>query len=273
MGLPVVKREFRGISRRAQRLLKLPEGVNVDFKRDLSGIKGRSLVSFANSSQGGAILIGVDEFTHADGVQRGQVVGCPVDDSARMGIINKATGCIPSVEIEIFVENLSSCPFLRIEIPSGRNKPYSTPRGEYTVRADGRGRAMFPEELLNIFMDREGEQFISRFRNAVYQLENKIGFINEALNDGLDRVGGHISGLDQQIQNTLENMESSTRSLEQNSVELLQVLREANQYIEQLRQLVTQNDSHENAEAVVRLQQTVKLLARLLKRNARKTDT
>ena len=90
-----VKREYKQISQRAKSLLSKPEGVDVDFKREINGIKSRDLVSFANSPQGGAILVGVDEYTNKNGLQRGQVVGCDVDDSARLSLINKATDCYP----------------------------------------------------------------------------------------------------------------------------------------------------------------------------------
>ena len=148
-----VKREYKRISRRAKSLLAKPEGVDVDFKREINGIKSRDLVSFANSPQGGAILVGVDEYTNIDGLQRGQVVGCDVDDSARLSLINKATDCYPIVDIELVVENISNKPFFRIEIPSGSKRPYCTQRGEYAIRADARSRALYPEELLAMFME------------------------------------------------------------------------------------------------------------------------
>lgn len=227
-------REYRGISQRCNRLLKMPEGVNVDFKRDLAGIKTRTLVAFANSPQGGAVLVGVDEYTSGAGVQRGRIVGCAVDDAARMSVINKATDCIPNLDIEVYVENLARLPFLRIEIPSGHNKPYCTQRGEYAVRTDGRIRALFPDELLTIFVDREGEQFLSRFRNAVYQLENQVGLVNEALNSGILTVSDRLGHLDQQIRNILggSNQSAPEVTLEELRAEM-RLLREA---IEQQRQ-------------------------------------
>jgi len=228
------QREFRGISQRCHQLLKMPEGVNVDFKRDLSGIKTRTLVAFANSPQGGAVLVGVDEYTTGDGVQRGCVVGCPVDDGARMNVINKATDCIPNLDIEVYVENVARQPFLRIEIPSGHNKPYCTQRGEYAVRTDGRIRALFPDELLAIFMDREGEQFLSRFRNAVYQLENQVGLVNEALNEGILGVSDRLGHLDQQIRDILGT--SGRRSPEVTLAELRNEMRSLRQAINQLQQ-------------------------------------
>ncbi len=237
-----MKREFRGITRRSRELLALPEGVNVDFKRDLAGLKSRTLVSFANSAAGGTVLVGVEEYTSQDGLQRGRVFGCPVDDQARMIVINKATDCIPNIHLQLFIENLAQKPFLRIEIPSGQHKPYCTQRGEYAVRTDGRSRALYPEELLAIFMDREGEQFIGRFRNAVYQLESQVSTINDSLNTGLLKVSSHLSSLDGQVQNTLSNIYRISTDVEHNSRDLLSVLSESNRYIKHLEVLLAALD-------------------------------
>ena len=76
-----MKREYRGLSKRTQRLLAMPEGIDVDFKRDVTGVHGSDLVAFANSLRGGTLLIGIDEYTTEDGVQRGQICGCDVDDN------------------------------------------------------------------------------------------------------------------------------------------------------------------------------------------------
>jgi hypothetical protein len=252
-----MKKEFQGISRRSHRLLTMPEGVNVDFKRDLNGLKSRALVSFANTAIGGTILVGVEEYTTEAGVQRGRIFGCPVDDAARLSIINKATDCIPNVHIDVYVENLSRIPFLRIEIPSGRNKPYCTQRGEYAIRADGRGRALYPDELLAIFMDREGEQFISRFRNAVYQLENKVGTINEALNGGMLNVSTHLGSLDEQVRSTLSRVHFISEGVEQNSEDLLQVLHESSGYIHKLEQLLAHSDSSAHKESIDQLRDRI----------------
>ncbi|WP_324768716.1 ATP-binding protein [Pokkaliibacter plantistimulans] len=198
---PLSRREFRGISRRARHLLSMPEGSGVDFKRDLSGIKSHLLVAFANSAEGGALLVGVEEYTTTSGVQRGRVVGCPVDDDARLLILNKASDCIPNIDIQIYVENLSTRPFLRIEIPSGKHKPYCTQKGEYTTRTDARTRALYPDELLNLFMDREGELFLSRFREAATRLEQTLQGISYSLGQDLPDISTHLISLDQQLLN------------------------------------------------------------------------
>lgn len=230
-----MQREYRRLSQHTRHLLSLPEGLNVDFKRETQAVKASDLVAFANTALGGTLLIGIDEYTTEDGVQRGRVVGCEVDDKARLTLVNKATGCIPNVDIHIFTENLSaSRPIFRVEIPPGQNKPYCTQRGEYSIRTDGRNRAMLPEELLAIFMEREGEQFLSRFRHAVQQLEHQLGSVSHALSDGMLGVSERLHELDHQLQRTLSRIEQLTDSNKKRSRNLMQALRQSQDGIVQL---------------------------------------
>ena len=166
-----LQREYKRLSRRTRLLLSQAEGRDVDFKVSPVGVKHKTLIAFANSVSGGAILIGVEEFTSGDGVQRGRIVGCDVSDSARLQIQNKALSSVPPINIQIFTENLSQRPILRVEVPSGPNKPYCSQAGEYAIRSDNRNRALQPNELLQLFMERESEQFLSRFKTAVGKLE------------------------------------------------------------------------------------------------------
>ncbi|MBN1006831.1 helix-turn-helix domain-containing protein [Amphritea pacifica] len=237
-----VKREYQQISQRARSLLAKPEGVDVDFKREINGIKSRDLVSFSNSSQGGAILVGVDEYTNKAGLQRGRVVGCDVDDSARLSLINKATDCYPIVDIELVVENISNKPFFRIEIPPGGKRPYCTQRGEYAIRADARSRALYPEELLAMFMDREGELFLTRFREAVAQLEQRLGQMDHAFGSGMEQLVIHLDELDSQVRRTLTRVDQMTDSAKKRSRNMLQALRDSQDSIAGLEALlVAQN--------------------------------
>jgi hypothetical protein len=73
-------REFQNISQRAALRLSREEGFDVDLKRSLSGLESDDLVSFANSKNGGTILIGVDEAEDDKGRQKAVVVGCQVGD-------------------------------------------------------------------------------------------------------------------------------------------------------------------------------------------------
>lgn len=167
--------EFRGLSRRVRTLLSSGENKHVDYKKRVNGLHAEDLVAFANSPDGGAILIGVEEVQDANGQQKGKPVGCPIGDHVKLQIIGKAMSCNPPVQIEIFTENLSTTPFYRIEIPSGSEKPYATNNGTYKIREDGRNAPLLPPQLLNMFLNREGEEFRRRFSNATGNLETKMG--------------------------------------------------------------------------------------------------
>jgi len=187
----VEKREYKGISKRARILLSGQEGYDVDFKRSLSGLESEDIVAFANSDEGGAILIGVEEVKMSDGRQRGKIVGCPVGDEEKRKIIDRAESCMPPIEVNIVVENTDSTPFFRVEIPSGPEKPYCTSKGTYKIRGDGVNKPLTPQRLLAMFMQSEGQAFIERFRNATEELEKKLGYLLESsitLEQILDRT-------------------------------------------------------------------------------------
>ncbi len=251
-----MQREYRGLSRRTQQLLNMAEGPRVDFKRDVSGIKSRDLVAFANSIHGGTILIGVDELTSADGVQRGQVVGCAVDDNARLTLVNKATDCYPTVEIELYVENLASKPMLRLEIPPGIHKPYCTQYGDYAIRGDGRNRALLPDELLAIFMERESEQFLARFQDAVSRLEQQLVHMRHLLSSGMLDVSEHISELDTQLSRTTSRLGQLTDSNKKRSRNLLQILEQSRDAVSLLENHLRPEDAqHSDHELLLDIQQ------------------
>lgn len=255
------KREYQRLTQRTSQMLASTETDNVDFKRDVSGVKSSDIVALANAPHGGTLLIGVDEYTTADGLQRGKVVGCEVDDNARLMIINKATDCYPNVAVQIYIENLKAKPIMRIEVPSGHLKPYCSPRGEYSIRAEGRNRALYPEELLLIFMDSEGDKFLSRFRTAVSQLESQVGSINQSLSSDMLAVAQHIHDLDSQLQRTLGRLARITDSTKKRSRNLLQTLKDSQDSLEKLERFLIDDASFEQSQvAIQRLEDKVDLL-------------
>lgn len=88
--------------------------------------------------------------------------------------MGKALSCSPPIQIEIFVENYGSLPFYRVEIPSGAHKPYATNSGTYKIREDGRNNSLLPEQLLRMFLEREGKEFRLRFSEATGKLESRM---------------------------------------------------------------------------------------------------
>ena len=208
-----MQREYRRLSRRTQLLLDQPEGREVEFKRDITGIKHKTLIAFANTHHGGTILVGVEETLSDSGAQRGRIVGCNVSDGARLQIQNKALSCIPPINIQIVTENLSQRPILRIEVPSGLNRPYCSQSGEYSIRSDGRIRALQPEELLELFMERESERFLMRFQRAVAKLETQMGSMDSELRQGVDQMLEDMHRLDRDTSFILNELYGSSREL------------------------------------------------------------
>src|SRR5882724_11810248 len=119
-------KSFATLSTRAKLLLAQEQGIDTEFKQSPGGLDAADIVAFANSPIGGAILIGVTEERAANGRQVGRVVGSDTSDKARLQVLDKALSCVPPVPVELFVENASKTPFLRLEIPAGPQKPYGT---------------------------------------------------------------------------------------------------------------------------------------------------
>ncbi len=167
------------ISERAQRLLTLEEGIDIEFKRNANNIKGEDMAAFANSEKGGVILFGVDEITNEKGRQETKIVGCPVGDKPKLSILNTAQQCVPPLDVQIFVENENHKPFYRLEIPSGKNKPYSSSGGTYKIRQDGNKVAIHPQQLLNIFLQQESGKFINNFKEATKELKDDFDLLKQ----------------------------------------------------------------------------------------------
>jgi len=210
------------ITKRCRNLLAKEESFDVDFKVCLKGLAVDDLVAFANSPTGGTILIGVDEDTNAIGRQVGKVVGCKVGDNEKMIIMNKANECRPPVDITIYVENEDENPFYRIEIPSGQFKPYSTPKGTYLIRGDGRNLALNRDMLLQMFLDEQGDTFLNRFKNATEDLGGSVVETNRKL----DTFGNTMDRLQRELSNDIDditkNLTDLTSNVENNLEEIIQ---------------------------------------------------
>jgi len=219
--------EYKILSKRTRLMLQKQEGFDVDFKQSLSGLETSDLVAFANSEQGGTILVGVDEVDGIKGVQRGKVVGCKITDGEKLKILNKAEECIPPVEINIFIENLNYLPIFRIEIPPGKEKPYCTRKGLYTVRGDGRTMPLIPERLLSLFLEKQGEKFIDKFRVAASSLENQLDQLKDKMDTKLNDIYSSVDEMEIKLQNSLESIFYSASSAEELSDEAMSFSDEA----------------------------------------------
>lgn len=217
MGKINKKSEFKGISKRAKTLLRMEEGYDVEFKKSTGGLDNSDIVAFANSETGGAILIGVKETKTGTGQQKGEVKGCPIGDEEKLKILNKAESCVPPVAVEIFLENSKAKPFYRVEIPSGEEKPYCTPSGIYKIRGDGRTLALLPGRLLTMFMERESEEFVERFREATRGLEESLASTKRKLKREMKLLLDYIGKMSFNIGRELEGIFYTAQSAEASS--------------------------------------------------------
>jgi ATP-dependent DNA helicase RecG len=218
------------ISKITIKLLEKEEGYDVDFKRDRNGLKPEDLVAFANSPNGGNILIGIDEDFDIDGKQKGKIVGCRVSDTEKLAILGKASECRPPVDIEIFTENFDSDkPFYRIEIPSGQYKPYCTNKGLYLIRGDARNNPLTPEKLLDIFLEENGAEFIERFKYATSELNTNLQKSKDEISKLDQNVGSMIEKVKKDLSKMVSDMDTFSKRVHDQLDDIFSTAEEANE--------------------------------------------
>lgn len=191
-------------------LINKEESYDVEFKESISGLKSEDLVAFANSDKGGIILIGVKEDRTLGGRQKGQVIGTKITDGLKLSILDKAQSCRPAVNVQISVEEVDGAYIYKIHITSGTSKPYCTYSGIYKTRGDGRNRALYPTELLELFMEQEKNKFISNFRESTRDLED---ILKETKKGMLEE----LKSMESSIEDSLKGIYSSASSAEDSS--------------------------------------------------------
>lgn len=164
---------------------------DVEFKESVYGLEASDIVAFANAKEGGTIFLGVREDSDEAGHQRGYVIGCAVGDKEKLKIINKAQSCIPPIDVSITEEMVYGKSIYRIHIPAGMNKPYCTGGGTYKIRGDARTNPLTPTRLLNLFLEKEGDRFINRFKEATQELTHRLDGLNrqtKELDHDIDQI-------------------------------------------------------------------------------------
>ena len=229
---------YASLSARARALLRLEEGFDVEFKQSAAGIDAADLVAFANSESGGTILIGVAEGKDAAGRQVGTVVGCTVGDKAKLQILHKAMSCVPAVAVQVFVENVKAKAFIRVEVPSGAERPYSTSGGTYKIREDGRVRALVPSDLLQMFLKHEAAMFAQRFGQVTASVETQLSSLaasvastTEAIESSVEGIASTLGWTDMKVDDTASDiaatrnavgrLANTTREIEERLISLI----------------------------------------------------
>lgn len=194
------KHEYGTLSQRAQSLLNRSEGYELEFKEALHALEPEDMVAFANSPEGGVVLMGVREIEARYGRQRGEIVGCAVGDPEKLSILNRAESCVPPIAVDVFIENADRKPFFRVEIPSGPNKPYCTAAGTYKIRGNGRTLPLVPSRLLAMFMASENQEFVERFKAATKELERELADTKARLIKEIEQLLGSLALLDEKVE-------------------------------------------------------------------------
>ena len=117
----------------------------------------KTIVAFANS-QGGKLIIGVDDKTH-------QVVGVDDDNLFRLmdGIANAVSdSCVPQMIPDIEPQTIDGKTVIVVTVEVGKNRPYylkskGKENGTY-IRVAGTSRQAYPEKIKELEM--EGARYL-----------------------------------------------------------------------------------------------------------------
>ncbi|MGM7635170.1 AlbA family DNA-binding domain-containing protein [Bacillus sp. Hm123] len=197
------------------------ESFDVEYKLNVKGLDAEDLVSFANSQYGGCIYLGVEEAKNQEGKQVGRVVGCKINDGIKLSILDKAQSCIPPVNVNVEVVQLSDKEVYKIHVPTGLFKPYCTKSGTYKIRGDGQNQSLTPNQLLSLFMENEREKFIEKFKEATIELEDTLLNLKNDLSIQTKKIVEDIKELESDLRyrvdlvgDIADNVESSSSNIE-----------------------------------------------------------
>ncbi|MBI4648550.1 MAG: putative DNA binding domain-containing protein [Bacteroidia bacterium] len=130
-------------------LIARGEGYHLEFKEENISNEdlAKILVCFANTD-GGRILVGIDNNGNTKGVSDTDKIMLKIDDVA----INRCENPISILQETAQIDNKT---IVIVNVPKGSQRPYRTKSGNYYVRASNRCRQASREELLRIFQASE----------------------------------------------------------------------------------------------------------------------
>ena len=131
------------------------ESKNIEYKvslPDKSGKYMKTIVAFANT-QGGKLIVGVDDKTH-------QIVGVENDVLFQLmdGIANAVSdSCVPQIIPDIEPQTVNGKTVIVVSVEAGKNRPYylkskGKDNGTY-IRVAGTSRQAFPEKIKELEME------------------------------------------------------------------------------------------------------------------------
>jgi len=157
-------------------LLKQGEGLKLEFKESFDKNISKEMAAFANT-EGGRILIGVDDSGNAKGIKITNRLNSELQDIAK--------NCDPPINIEIETfENI-----LIINVKEGANKPYRCSAG-FFLRQDSNSQKLSTDEI-RTFFNKEGKIFFDEAINEEFGFgrgfdKNKLDYFLKK--SGISRV-------------------------------------------------------------------------------------
>ncbi|MFN7327460.1 MAG: helix-turn-helix domain-containing protein, partial [Chitinophagales bacterium] len=121
------------------------ENAAVEFKRAAvtTDSMAKEMVAFANS-QGGMILIGVEDDGTITGIDKTKQNEAWVSNIARDAVI-------PPIQIKSSLERVGEQEILVVEVPKGKNRPYQTRNDHFYIRVGSTNRRPSLPELMRLF--------------------------------------------------------------------------------------------------------------------------
>jgi ATP-dependent DNA helicase RecG len=151
-------------------IIELGEGQFVEFKESLDKNFQKELVAFANAS-GGTIYLGITD--------TGKVKGIEITNRLKSQIQDVAYNCDPSIIINLIESNN----VLAVEVPEGKNKPYSSSSG-FFMRMGANSQKMTRNQILELAIKtgkvRYDEQICANFDWKDFDNEKFIYYLKLA---------------------------------------------------------------------------------------------
>lgn len=232
-------------------LIEKDEGFDVEFKKITDAVESEDLTAFANSTNGGFIVIGVSEIKDNLKQSKIEITGTKVGDHEKLKILNKAQDCLPPVDLDLARHEYKGKELLVISVPSGTNKPYCTKRGIYKIRGDGRNQILTQEIMFQIFMEKEYNTFIERFKTATHELKDEILYMQDIVERSEGEITDSLQGIfseAEDAQATSQDVFSMTESILSSIDGLQEQLYSQEQHTDDLEEKVDLILQHMNIE-------------------------
>lgn len=239
----------KGLTKGTREILEQGESATVDYKAKAAAVGTEDLVAFANSEIGGQIFVGVEEAKRPDGSQFGRVLGHDLSDGSALQIINKAITCVPPIAVRLHAENTSERAIIRVEIRSSVGKPHSTPGGVYCRRDGSRNRPLHPSELLDMFLNSEGQRFASRFETVAQRTIEIVSNLEKTLSERIREIGDELGWAEFRVDRTESTVDSIESTLDETFASVEITREEVRDLAVRLRAIMEQNDLRDPVRA------------------------